>query len=116
MITTDQWEVLNSFREAIEMEYQKNVLGKPERLPAYEDTVRTLCESLERYGIDRQDPEQVFYLLAGIVSSLSFIHQYFGMVCSDAHMMSHLAETGVFLGYLVRELCFEANAPVVVPQ
>ena len=113
MISTENWDVLNDFRQAIEEEYIKNVLGRPERLPAYEETVNTLCESLDRYGIDRSNPEQVYYLLAGIVSSISFIHQYFNMVCNDPHMMSHLSETGVFLGYLVRQLCFDAEAPAL---
>lgn len=113
MITADQWKVMDGFRGAVEAEYCKNVLGRPERLPAYEETVQTLIESLERYGVNKNDPEQVYYLLAGIVSSISFITQYFHMVCNDQHMMSHLSETGIFLGYLVRELCYAVEAPVV---
>lgn len=112
MISAEQWAVLDSFRAAVDLEYNKNVLGKPERLPAYQETVQTLIESLERYGINRQDPDQVYYFLAGVVSSISFISQYFHMVCNDPHMMGHLSETSIFLGYLVRELCFEAEAPV----
>lgn len=113
MISTEQWAVLDNFRQAVELEYSKNVLARPERLAAYQETVETLVESLERYGLDRHDADQVYYFLAGAVSSLSFISQYFHMVCNDPHMMSHLSETGIFLGYLVRELCFEVEAPVV---
>ena len=110
-VTNEQWNTLDAFRQAIEAEYTKSVLGKPERLPAYNETVQTLVDSLERYGLDKSNPEQIYFLLAGIVSSLSFIQQYFNMVCNDQHMMAHLAETGVFLGYLVRELCYLAEAP-----
>lgn len=113
MITTEQWDALHNFRGAIELEYNKNVISKPERLPAYQETVQTLIESLERYGINRNDPEDVYYYLAGVVSSISFISQYFQMVCSDQHMMGHLSETAVFLGYLVRELCFDVEAPAL---
>lgn len=113
MITAEQWKVLDGFRGAIEMEYVKSVMGKPERLPAYEETISTLMESLDRYGIDKNDPEQVFYFLAGVLSSISFISTYFSMVCNDGHMMAHLSETGIFLGYLVRELCFAVEAPVI---
>lgn len=113
MVSELQWDQLTAFRTAVEQEYIKNVLGKPERLPAYEETIHTLRDSLERYGIDREDAEQVYYFVAGTVSAISFISQYFTMVCSDAHMMAHLAESGIFLGYLVRELCFDAEAPVI---
>ena len=115
MVTQEQWSVLDNFRAAVEREYITNVLGKPERLPAYEETSATLRESLDRYGIDRNDPEQVYPLLAGIVSTISFISAYFNTVCNDRHMMAHLAESGIFLGYLVRELCYEVEAPGVAP-
>lgn len=113
MISPEQWAVLNNFRTSIEAEYVKQVLGKPERLPAYEETINTLRESLDRYGIDKSNPDEVYFLLAGIVSALSFISTYFNMVCNDGHMMAHLSETGVFLGYLVRELCYDADAPLL---
>lgn len=113
MVSQEQWAVLDTFRETIEREYVDNVLGKPERLPAYEETITTLRESLERYGINRADPEQVYPLLAGMISALSFISAYFNTVCNDRHMMSHLAESGIFLGYLIRELCYESEAPSI---
>lgn len=113
MISAEQWAAIQAFRGAVELEYNKNVLGKPERLPAYKETVETLIQSLERYGIDRHNPEAVYFFISGIVSSVSFISQYFNMVCNDPHMMGHLSETSVFLGYLVRELCFDAEAPVL---
>src|ERR1700752_3491522 len=113
MITAEQWAVLDNFRQAVELEYSKHVLSKPERLAAYKETVGKLVGSLDRYGIDREDVDQVYCFLAGAVSSISFISQYFNMVCNDPHMMAHLSETGIFLGYLVRELCFAANAPTI---
>lgn len=111
MVSPEQWQVLSAFREAIEFEYTKNVLSRPERLQSYQETVQTLVDSLSKYGLDTSNAEQVYFLLAGITSSISFINQYFNMVCNDPHMMAHLSETGVFLGYLVRELCFVAEAP-----
>lgn len=116
MVTAEQWQVLDSFRATVEAEYTKNVATKPERLISYDDTVGVLKDSLEKYGIESTDPEQVFYFLAGMASSISFIHQYFNVVCHDPHMMAHLGEAATFLGYLSRELCFDAEAPEVAAQ
>lgn len=113
MITAEQWEQLEPFRKGIELEYNRSVVGKPERLPAYDDTIRVLRESLERYGIDQDDPEQVYYSVVGMVAALSFVSQYFNVVCNDPHMMGHLSEASIFLGYLCRELCYVPGAPVV---
>lgn len=113
MVTVDQWAVLNDFRTTVEDEYNRNVVSKPERLISYDDTIGVLKESLEKYGLDTTDPNDVYYLLAGLASSISFIHQYFQVVCHDPHMMAHLAEASTFLGYLARELCYDVDAPAV---
>ncbi len=113
MISTDQWNTLESFRQGIEEEYNRNVLGKPERFHAYEETLGVLKASLDRYALDQTDSEQTFYFLAGVVSTLSFVGQYFRTVCHDPHMMAHLGEAAIFMGYLVRELAFECDAPYV---
>lgn len=113
MITAEQWQLLQPFREGVEAEYTRSVVGKPERLPAYEETIGVLKEAIEKYGVNKDDPEQVYYTVAGMVSALSFISQYFAVVCSDQHMMGHLSEAGVFLGYLARELCYVEGAPAV---
>lgn len=114
MITAEQWETLADFRKTIEAEYLKSVQGKPERLPAYDETINVLKEAIDRYGIDKDDPEQVFVFVSGVVSSISFVSQYFNVVCNDMHMMGHLSEAAIFLGYLCRELCFVEGAPAVV--
>jgi hypothetical protein len=116
MVTAEQWEALADFRKSIEAEYQKNVQGKPERLPAYDETIGVLKEATSRYGIDTEDPEQVYVLSAGIVSTISFISQYFNVVCHDMHMMGHLSEAAIFMGYLVRELCFVDGAPMALVE
>lgn len=113
MITAEQWATLESFRAGIEQEYNRNVLGKPERFHAYEETLGVLKESLDRYALDKTAPDQVFYYLAGVVSTLSFINQFFVVVCHDSHMMAHLGEAAIFMGYLCRELAFECEAPFV---
>lgn len=113
MITPEQWTQLDEFRKGIEAEYVRSVNGKPERLPAYDETLGVLKEALDRYGVDQENMEQVYFLCAGIVSSLAFVNQYFQVVCSDPHMMAHLSEAAIFMGYLVRELCFGVEAPVV---
>lgn len=114
MISTEQWDNFNDFRKSIEAEYLKNVQGKPERLPAYDETIGVLKEATERYGIDKNDPEQVYYFVSGVVSTISFISQYFNVVCNDPHMMGHLSEAAIFMGYLCRELCYVEGAPSIL--
>lgn len=116
MISAEQWQVLAPFRTGIEAEYTRSVLGKPERLPAYADTLTVLQDALDNYSLDRRDAEQVYALVAGIVSTINFINQYFNVVCNDPHMMSHLGEAVVFMGYLVRELCYGVDAPLVTAE
>lgn len=113
MITVEQWANFNAFRTLVESEYTRSVLGKPERIPAYDETIGVLKDAIDLYAIDRTDPEQVYCTVAGLISALSFISQYFHTVCSDQHMMGHLSEAGTFLGYLVRELCYVEGAPAV---
>ncbi len=106
------WEVLEGFRNTVESEYIKNVLGKPERLPAYEETIQVLREALNNYDMDLDNPEIVYAVSSGVVSTLSFISQYFKTVCPDPHPLGHLSEAAVFVGYLVRDLCFCSGVPV----
>lgn len=113
MISAEQWELFRPFREGIEAEYTRSVTNKPERLPAYEETIGVLKEAIERYGIDRDNPEEVYYTVAGLISSISFVSQYFSVVCNDQHMMGHLHEASVFLGYLARELLYVEGAPAL---
>jgi hypothetical protein len=105
-ITQEQWDLFASFREGVEAEYTRSVLTKPERLTSYAETTGILQEAISQYGIDRDNPEQVYYTIVGIVSTISFLAQYLNTVCNDPHMMGHISESAVFMGYLVRELCF----------
>lgn len=107
------WELLESFRGSVEAEFVKNVLGKPERLPAYQETIGVLKDALGQYEMNLENPEVVYAVSAGIVSSLSFISNYFQTVCPDPHPLGHLSESAVFLGYLIRDLCFAQGVPMV---
>ena len=112
-ISSEQWATLESFRQGIEKEYTRSVVEKPERFQAYEDTLGVLKEAVDRYGIQRDDTIQVYSYMAGILSALSFVSQYCAVVCPDPHMMGHISEASIFMGYLIRELCFEIEAPYV---
>lgn len=107
------WEMVEPFRSSVENEFIKNVLGKPERLPAYQETIAVLRDALDKYEMDLTDPASVYAVTAGIVSALSFVSNYFQTVCPDPHPLGHLSEAAVFMGYLVRDLCFAEGVPVV---
>jgi hypothetical protein len=117
MITLEQWKALEPIRTIIEEEYVRTILSQPERLQAYRESVEMLKKPLlNDFGLDLSDIDTVFAFAAGLSSALSFTHQYCSMVCPDKHALSHLSEAAVYLGYLVRELCFIESVPWVVPS
>src|SRR5438093_376292 len=105
------WSNLDSFRAAIEQEFYKSIVNKPERIPAYEETMREMREKMYKVGLDPADPRDAYVTAMTIKMVADFLSGFFNTLCGDQHIMSHLRDGVVCLGYHVRDLAFACDAP-----
>lgn len=105
------WSNLDAYRSAIETEFYKSIVNKPERIPAYEETMRAMREKMYAAGLDPADPRDAYAVSMTIKLVSDFLAGFFQQLCGDPHIMSHLRDGAVCLGYHVRDLSFTAGAP-----
>lgn len=108
---TQDWSNLDSFRAAIEAEFYKSIVNKPERIPAYEETMREMREKMYKMGLDPADPRDAYAVSMTIKMVADFLSGFFNRLCGDPHVMGHLRDGVVCLGYHVRDIAFSCEAP-----
>lgn len=105
------WSKLDAFRTVIEREFVKQVMSKPERIPAYEETMREMREKLYECGLDPADQEQMYIVAVTILNTCNFMSGMFAKMCGDPHILEHTRDAVVCLGYHVRDIAFASEFP-----
>lgn len=65
-------------------------------------------------GLDPADPRDAYTVAVTIKTMADFLSGYFHRMCGDPHVMTHLRDGVICLGYHVRDISFSCDAPSYV--